>query len=119
MSFFSVSSSMAGRLAVSTCVGCSTLVFCCSAFADGAFADGAFADGAFADGAHSPWRIAALHRVPASIKMKGDVRITKSGTMKSMPLSGEAIRMMNYVDDVSTTLRRILSLVPTLTPDER
>ncbi|MFZ0662684.1 MAG: hypothetical protein WAM66_08335 [Acidobacteriaceae bacterium] len=39
--------------------------------------------------------------------------------MKSMPLSGEAIRMMNYVDDVSTTLRRILSLVPTLTPEER
>ena len=23
-----------------------------------------------------------------------------------MPLSGEAIRLMNYVDDVSTTLRR-------------
>jgi len=36
-----------------------------------------------------------------------------------MPLSGEAIRMMNYVDDVSSTLRRILSLVPTLTPEER
>jgi hypothetical protein len=36
-----------------------------------------------------------------------------------MPLSGEAIRMMNYVDDVSTTLRRILSLVPTLTHEER
>lgn len=36
-----------------------------------------------------------------------------------MPLSGEAIRMMNYVDDVSTTLRRILSLVPTLTVEER
>lgn len=36
-----------------------------------------------------------------------------------MPLSGEAIRMMNYVDDVSTTLRRILSLVPTLTTEER
>jgi hypothetical protein len=36
-----------------------------------------------------------------------------------MPLSGEAIRMMNYVDDVSTTLRRILSLVPTLTAEER
>ncbi|MGB7191698.1 MAG: hypothetical protein WBD10_16295 [Acidobacteriaceae bacterium] len=27
--------------------------------------------------------------------------------------------MMNYVDDVSTTLRRILALVPTLTTDER
>lgn len=39
--------------------------------------------------------------------------------LKIMPLSGEAIRMMNYVDDVSTTLRRILSLVPTLTPEER
>ena len=36
-----------------------------------------------------------------------------------MPLSGEAIRMMNYVDDISTTLRRILALTPTLSPDER
>jgi len=36
-----------------------------------------------------------------------------------MPLSGEAIRMMNYVDDVSVTLRRILALVPTLTPEEK
>ncbi|WP_446744321.1 hypothetical protein [Silvibacterium acidisoli] len=36
-----------------------------------------------------------------------------------MPLSGEAIRMMNYIDDVSVTLRRILALVPSLTPEER
>jgi hypothetical protein len=36
-----------------------------------------------------------------------------------MPLSGEAIRLMNYIDDVAVTLRRILSLVPTLTPEER
>jgi hypothetical protein len=36
-----------------------------------------------------------------------------------MPLSGEAIRMMNYVDDISTTLRRILALSPTLSADER
>lgn len=36
-----------------------------------------------------------------------------------MPISGEAIRMMNYVDDISTTLRRIQALVPTLTVDER
>jgi hypothetical protein len=43
----------------------------------------------------------------------------KFGDMKIMPLSGEAIRMMNYVDDVSTTLRRILALVPILTPEER
>ncbi len=36
-----------------------------------------------------------------------------------MPLSGEAIRMMNYVDDVATTMRRLLSTAPTLTPEER
>lgn len=36
-----------------------------------------------------------------------------------MPLSGEAIRTMNYVDDISVTLRRILSTLPVLTPEER
>jgi hypothetical protein len=37
----------------------------------------------------------------------------------TMPLSGEAIRLMNYVDDVATTLRRVLFLAPTLTDAER
>jgi hypothetical protein len=36
-----------------------------------------------------------------------------------MPLSGDAIRLMNLVDDVSTTLRRIVALSPTLTTEER
>ncbi|MGA7155311.1 MAG: hypothetical protein WBY53_00600 [Acidobacteriaceae bacterium] len=36
-----------------------------------------------------------------------------------MPLSGEAIRTMNYVDDISVTLRRILSVLPVLTAEER
>lgn len=36
-----------------------------------------------------------------------------------MPLSGEAIRTMNLVDDVATTMRRILALVPMLAPEER
>ena len=36
-----------------------------------------------------------------------------------MPLSGEAIRLMNYVDDMSTTLRRILITLPELNPEER
>ncbi len=36
-----------------------------------------------------------------------------------MPLSGEAIRLMNYVDDVTVTLRRVLALAQTLTPEER
>ena len=36
-----------------------------------------------------------------------------------MPLSGEAIRLMNYVDDVATTLRRITALSVSLTPEEK
>ena len=36
-----------------------------------------------------------------------------------MPLTGEAIRMMNLVDDISTTLRRILAVSPTLSAEER
>ena len=36
-----------------------------------------------------------------------------------MPLSGEAIRLMNYIDDVAVTLRRVLATVPTLSNEER
>jgi hypothetical protein len=36
-----------------------------------------------------------------------------------MPLSGEAIRTMNYVDDISVTLRRILTVLPSLTDEEK
>ena len=36
-----------------------------------------------------------------------------------MPLSGEAIRLMNYIDDVAVTLRRMLVFIPTLTHEER
>ncbi len=36
-----------------------------------------------------------------------------------MPLSGEAIRLMNYIDDVAVTLRRVLATIPVLTPEER
>ena len=36
-----------------------------------------------------------------------------------MPVSGESIRLMNYVDDISTTLRRIRALMPALTDEER
>src|SRR3954451_3187360 len=37
----------------------------------------------------------------------------------AMPLSGEAIRLMNYIDDVAVTLRRVLAFIPTLTAEER
>jgi hypothetical protein len=36
-----------------------------------------------------------------------------------MPVSGESIRLMNYVDDISTTLRRIRALMPLLTTEEK
>jgi len=36
-----------------------------------------------------------------------------------VPLSGEAIRTMNYVDDISVTLRRIIATLPLLTAEER
>jgi hypothetical protein len=36
-----------------------------------------------------------------------------------MPLTGEAIRMMNYADDIGTTLRRLLAVLPSLPTDER
>jgi len=36
-----------------------------------------------------------------------------------MQATGEFIRMMNYVDDIAATLRRINSAVPTMTDDER
>jgi phosphoserine phosphatase len=39
--------------------------------------------------------------------------------MTDMPLSGEAIRLMNYIDDVAVTLRRVLAFIPTLTAEER
>ncbi|MBV9669713.1 MAG: hypothetical protein JOZ43_02050 [Acidobacteriales bacterium] len=34
-------------------------------------------------------------------------------------ISGDAIRMMNYVDDISATLRRIVANVPAMNEEER
>ena len=36
-----------------------------------------------------------------------------------MVVTGELIRMMNYVDDIAATLRRIQAGIPTMTEDER
>jgi hypothetical protein len=36
-----------------------------------------------------------------------------------MQATGEFIRMMNYVDDISSTLRRINAAIPAMTDDER
>ena len=50
-------------------------------------------------------------------RLEWGLRIHRMGL--KMPLSGEAIRLMNYIDDVSTTLRRMLAFIPTLTVEER
>ncbi|GAC1663143.1 MAG: hypothetical protein NVS9B15_26280 [Acidobacteriaceae bacterium] len=34
-------------------------------------------------------------------------------------ISGDVIRMMNYVDDISATLRRIVANVPTMNAEEK
>lgn len=34
-------------------------------------------------------------------------------------VTGELIRMMNYVDDIAATLRRIQAGIPTMTEEER
>jgi hypothetical protein len=36
-----------------------------------------------------------------------------------MVISGESIRMMNFVDDISATLRRIAANIPIMTDEER
>ena len=36
-----------------------------------------------------------------------------------MPASGELIRMMNYVDDIAATLRRITAALHVLSDDEK
>ncbi len=36
-----------------------------------------------------------------------------------MPATGELIRSMNYVDDISATLRRICIAIPSMTQEER
>jgi hypothetical protein len=36
-----------------------------------------------------------------------------------MPVTGELIRMMNYVDDIAATLRRIQAGIATMTEEEK
>jgi hypothetical protein len=45
------------------------------------------------------------------------IRFVRGGFMPVA--SGELIRMMNYVDDISATLRRIQASMTIVTPEER
>jgi hypothetical protein len=46
-------------------------------------------------------------------------RLTKPTGAFMPAASGELIRSMNYVDDITTTLRRICIYIPSMTPEER
>jgi hypothetical protein len=39
--------------------------------------------------------------------------------MPAAPVSGDLIRLQNYVDDIATTLRRITANIPFMTDDEK
>ena len=47
------------------------------------------------------------------------IDVGKKGDLLSMPATGELIRMMNYVDDIAATLRRIHVGISSMTPEER
>jgi hypothetical protein len=36
-----------------------------------------------------------------------------------MPVTGELIRLQNYIDDIATTLRKITATIPFMTDEER
>ena len=36
-----------------------------------------------------------------------------------MPVTGELIRLQNYIDDIATTLRKITATLPFMTDEER
>jgi hypothetical protein len=47
------------------------------------------------------------------------VRTDKIDTGEFMAATGELIRLINYVDDITTTLRRISAFIPGLEDEER
>jgi hypothetical protein len=49
----------------------------------------------------------------------GQIKFIPSYRSLRMPATGELIRSLNYVDDISATLRRIISSISTMTPEER
>jgi hypothetical protein len=60
-------------------------------------------------------------RLPRFANFAGRVEnsLWNKGARPSMPATGELIRMMNYVDDIAATLRRIVVGISGMTPEER
>jgi hypothetical protein len=61
------------------------------------------------------WHGGALLISPEQLK----IAFGNKGATPSMPATGELIRMMNYVDDIAATLRRIVVGISGMTPEER
>ena len=55
----------------------------------------------------------------ANLAGRVENRSLEKGATFSMPATGELIRMMNYVDDIAATVRRIQVGISTMTPEER
>ena len=55
----------------------------------------------------------------ANLARRVENRCLEKGATFSMPATGELIRMMNYVDDIAATVRRIQVGMSTMTIEER
>jgi hypothetical protein len=49
----------------------------------------------------------------------GNGEVSRGRRSPHMPATGELIRLMNYVDDINATLRKITSTIGTMTDEER
>jgi predicted small secreted protein len=47
------------------------------------------------------------------------IKVWYKEQQQAMPVTGELIRMMNYVDDIATTLRRIQLGISTMNEEEK
>jgi uncharacterized protein Yka (UPF0111/DUF47 family) len=55
---------------------------------------------------------------PAAADISNFAREPQETQGAFMPATGEVIRLMNYIDDIATTLRRISASIPAMTKEE-
>jgi hypothetical protein len=60
-----------------------------------------------------------LPRPDRTVRSGAEVFRNSAGSGAFMQATGELIRLLNYVDDIAATLRRVHVAVPTLTAEER
>jgi hypothetical protein len=62
-----------------------------------------------------PMKFSPLLILPEELK----IAVQEKGAIWNMPATGELIRMMNYVDDIAATVRRIQVGITSMTVEER